>query len=80
MKPGWPTRVFGPITPTYRVDALDVDRTRLTGAMWLPPLGGLLSRARRYLLAWGDLVMMIKQLHTLAALAEHGTADAQARP
>lgn len=75
MKDGWPSRVFGAITLSYRVEALDAEHTRLTALMWMPPIGRVLGRARRYVLAWGDLLMMRRQLHTLAALATRDTAD-----
>jgi len=38
--------------------------------LWMPPIGRVLGKPLRYLLAWGDLLMMRKQLLTLAALAE----------
>lgn len=75
MKDGWPRNLFGAIDLTYQVEALHAERTRLTAVMWLPPIGRTLCRARRCLLAWGDLVMMRKQLRTLAALAERDTAS-----
>ena len=62
MKAGRPTRIFGAITLHYRVETIAGSRSR--------PIGRVLGRARRYLLAWGDLLMMRKQLLTLAALAE----------
>ncbi len=75
IKAGWPSVVFGAITLTYGVEPLGRERSRLSAVMWMPPVGRVLGRARRYLLAWGDLVMMRKQLRTLVALAERDTAN-----
>lgn len=80
MRDGWPAAVFGATTLTYAVEALSSDHSSLCAVMWMPPVGRVLGRAHRYLLAWGDLVMMRKQLRTLAALAERDTApNAKAR-
>ena len=75
MKDGRPTRIFGAIILHYRVETITGSRSRLVAAMWMPPIGRVLGKALRYLLAWGDLLMMRKQLRTLAALAERD-ADA----
>lgn len=74
MKEGRPTAAFGAIDLTYSIEAADAEHTHLSAVMWMPPIGRVLGRARRYLLAWGDLVMMRKQLRTLAALAERDTS------
>ena len=79
MKEGWPTAAFGAIDLTYSIEAADAERTRLSAVMWMLPIGRVLGRTRRYLLAWGDLVMMRKQLRTLAALAERDTTNAKTR-
>lgn len=71
MKPGWPTRLFGGITLSYFVERLDDERCQLSAVMWMPSVGRFLAGPRRYLLAWGDLIMMRKQLLVLRALAEH---------
>ena len=74
MRPGLPTRLFGAITVRYAIVPLPSGRALLRGDLWMPPIGSRWGRARRYLLAWGDLLMMRKQLRTLAALAETTTA------
>lgn len=53
---------------TYAVRAHGAG-SRLVATVVLAGSGGPLSRLLRYALAWGDLVMMRKQLRTLAALA-----------
>lgn len=61
-------RVVGPVACTYRVSGDGPGRSRLTARLDVAAD----TRARRviaYLVAWGDLVMMRKQLRTLAALA-----------
>lgn len=70
MKAGCPTRIFGAITLHYRVETITGFRSQLVAALWMPPIGRVLGQPLRYLLAWGDLLMMRKQLRTLAALAE----------
>ena len=70
MKAGRPTRIFGAITLNYRVETITRFRSQLVAALWMPPIGRVLGKILRYLLAWGDLLMMRKQLLTLAALAE----------
>ncbi|HEY3014533.1 MAG TPA: hypothetical protein VGJ41_05450 [Nocardioides sp.] len=64
-----PTRIFGQTAATYAVEPVDdsscVMVCRLTSAA-----GGWLGRFRGWLLGWGDLVMMRKQLLNLKGLAE----------
>jgi hypothetical protein len=67
-------RVFGDLAITYAAEPDGPDRSRLVcrivaRAGWLP------SRARFLLLAWGDLVMMRRQLLNLKALAGRDAAD-----
>ena len=64
-----PTRLFGPTAISYAVRPGDCGGTRLEVKLLVGatgPLGGV----RRYLLGWGDLVMMRKQLLTLKDCAE----------
>lgn len=63
-RPG-PVRRFGPMACTYRVDERGEHRSRLVGRLDLTARGRVLDSA----LAWGDLVMMRRQLRNLAALA-----------
>lgn len=69
MAPGLPTLLFGALALRYDVVPLEDSRTRLQASLWWPcppgPLGGL----RRHLLAWGDVLMMRRQLLTLRSLA-----------
>lgn len=62
-RPG-PTRRFGPMACTYRVTPVGDGACRLIGRLDLT--AGRLAAT----IAWGDLVMMRKQLRTLAACAE----------
>lgn len=70
MNPGRPTRLFGAVRVKYEAVRLDAHRSQLRAALWMPPFGGLGAGQRRYLLAWGDLIMMCKQLRVLSGLAE----------
>lgn len=70
MKPGWPSRVFGPIVLQYEARARAGGHSLLSAVMWMPPIGSIAPRVRRYLLAWGDLIMMRRQLRLLVTLAE----------
>jgi hypothetical protein len=60
-----PTRRFGPMACTYRVEQVGAHASRLVGRLDLTARGRALGVA----LAWGDLIMMRRQLRNLAALA-----------
>jgi hypothetical protein len=63
--------LFGPLTLTYAVRDAGSAGTRLVVKLNVGERGeGLLRRARRRALAWGDLFMMQRQLTTLRGLAE----------
>ncbi|HEX6569385.1 MAG TPA: hypothetical protein VF015_09475 [Acidimicrobiales bacterium] len=62
-------RLFGQISGTYRVTPVDDERSRLVVRLDIS-VRGLADRLRALPLAWGDLVMMRKQLLTLKHLAE----------
>ena len=61
-------RMFGPVAMTYAAEP-DVDGSRIVCRIAVGGAGRV-ARIRGPLLAWGDLVMMRKQLITLKALAE----------
>jgi hypothetical protein len=62
-------RLFGEIAITYLV-VPDGGGARIVVKVLLPSPATFFGRVRAALLAWGDLVMMRKQLLTLKALAE----------
>jgi hypothetical protein len=65
------TFLFGETAITYRVVAIDDTHSRIVVKLLIRyPLWGR-WRAPRTLFAWGDLIMMRKQLRTLGGLAGH---------
>lgn len=70
------SRLFGQLALTYRVEALGAARSRLLACLAVAE-GGRLTRLRANLLAYGDLVMMRKQLLTLKGCAEASHSDEQ---
>ncbi len=62
--------LFGPVVITYRVYATSATTCRLTAKILLRHRRGALGLLWRAVLPAGDLVMMRKQLRTLARLAE----------
>ncbi|GAA2450110.1 hypothetical protein [Agromyces soli] len=77
MRPGAPSRLFGALVVEYRVDRLP-DDVRQLGAILRMPASGPGAAARNTALAWGDLVMMRKQLHELRRLAERDASIGEA--
>lgn len=61
---------FGEVAATYRVVPLGADRSRLVVKLGVIPPDGVRGTLLRDVLPLGDLVMMRKQLRTLASLAE----------
>ena len=73
MRPGRPHQVFGDVAVTYRAVPGGMG-SRLVAALRVTDPPGPVGGLRRRLLACGDVVMMRKQLRTLAALAESTAA------
>ncbi len=66
-------RLFGRLPLVYQTvgpSGGTSPRTTLRGDIALPRPGSVLARGRTAALAWGDLVMMRRQLHRLARLSE----------
>ena len=67
-------RLFGVIAVTYQVKSRSASGSRLIVRLDVHPPTRLWQKARYTFLAWGDLIMMRKQLRTLKKLAEqHAT-------
>ncbi len=62
-------RVYGPLAVSYVVQPTELGHTRLVVRLDVGA-AGFAERIRRFLLAWGDLIMARKQLLTLKELAE----------
>lgn len=69
MRPGRPSALFGDLAVSYAVRPAS-HGSRLVAVLRCTEPPGPAGALRRRLLPWGDLVMMRKQLRTLAALAE----------
>jgi hypothetical protein len=69
------TSLFPAVAVTYLLVPAAPDETRLLAKLALEVRPGPLGRAALTLLAWGDLVMMRKQLLTLRDLAETYSAS-----
>jgi hypothetical protein len=67
-------RLFGDIAVSYAVVATSPSTCRLVAKLRVTRARSPLERVRGVLLAWGDLMMMRKQLLTLARLAERDAA------
>ncbi|GAA4875257.1 SRPBCC family protein [Serinicoccus chungangensis] len=67
---GLGTRLFGQVWVSYRVVPDPPGRSRLVAVLRLPGGASRLARWRAGALAWGDLLMMRRQLRTLRDLAE----------
>ncbi|MEO5852433.1 MAG: hypothetical protein ABIQ15_07960 [Nocardioides sp.] len=65
---GGPRRAFGDVAMTYAAEPAGPDASRMVCRV-VCRVPSSLARARAVALAWGDLVMMRKQLLTLADLA-----------
>jgi hypothetical protein len=80
MAPGGGRRLFGDVAVTYAVLA-GPTCTRVVAVLRVPEPTTRLGSVRSWLLAWGDLIMMRKQLRTFARLAEsEHRAAGQASP
>lgn len=63
-------RLFGGFAVTYAVTEEGPGTSRLVAKLVVGDEEGVLGRLRRPLMAWGDLIMMRRQLLTLRKLAE----------
>ena len=66
-------RVFGDVVVTYLVSPHGEGSSRLLAKLLVRYPRGLLATPMRWLLPWGDLVMMRRQLLNLKELAEGGS-------
>jgi hypothetical protein len=71
-------RLYGPLAISYLVQPRGATASRLVVRLDAAAAGAL-SRLRRRLLAWGDRLMMAKQLRTIKELAEEQWQAAHGR-
>jgi hypothetical protein len=71
-----PRSVFGNVAITYRVVSIDEQRSRLVAKLGVVYPKGVQGAVLRDVLPFGDLVMMRKQLRTLADLAAESARTA----
>jgi hypothetical protein len=67
-------KLFGVLAITYWTESLGPAHSRLVVRLCVEEPRGMARRTRAALLAWGDLVMMRKQLLTIKRLAERAHA------
>jgi hypothetical protein len=70
-------RLFGDLAISYTVADDGPGHSRLVAKLLLGNAPGLFAEARRRALAWGDLLMMRRQLLTFRDLAERDAAGAR---
>lgn len=70
-------KLFGPVAVTYSVEPIDADTCRMLCRIVVTS-SGFGGRIKEFLLGWGDLIMMRKQLLTLKKYAERDHAAAKA--
>jgi len=75
MAPGTGARAFGDLALTYAVVPVGPERSRLLAVIRAPKPTNRLVALRSWLLGWGDLLMMRKQLLTFAAFAAREHAE-----
>ncbi len=73
------TKIYGRLAVTYLVVPRGETSSRIVVRIDAAE-GGVLSRLRSWLIGWGDLVMMRKQLRNLKALAERDQAALETAP
>ncbi|WP_181771417.1 hypothetical protein [Amycolatopsis pittospori] len=66
---GGSEKLFGPVAATYSVEPIDADSCRMLCRIVVTSKG-FPGRLKEFLLGWGDLIMMRKQLLTLKKYAE----------
>ncbi|MGW5702135.1 hypothetical protein [Amycolatopsis sp. SB7-3] len=72
-------KLFGPVAATYSVEPIDETSCRMLCRIVVTS-AGFGGRLKEFLLGWGDLVMMRKQLLTLKKYAERDARLGQRAP
>ena len=72
------SKLFGSFAATYMLVERDGVRTRLLVKIGSPPARGIRAKFMHAVMAWGDLVMMRRQLLNLKRLAERSARESAA--